>query len=129
MAQPSTMPVDIEGTPGQATGPDVLIEDEALSVPSPDGYVSLVDGGSQEFAVAMPHGLEALDRVVGEPDDFMDDGVGHRGEDPLDVAVVFRAQLPLDEPIEACPLVRIEVLLVLHPPTIARGADETLMVD
>lgn len=114
MAQPSAVTVDVKGTTGEATGPDVLIEDEVPSVPSPDGDISFVDGGSQELAVTVAHGLEAVDRIIGQTDDFMDDGVGHRGEDPLDVAVVFRAQLPVDEAIEVGTLVRSEVQLVHH---------------
>lgn len=73
-----------------------------------------MDRHGQQVAVAMPDRVEPLDRVIGQANDLMDDGVGHRGEDPLDVAVVFRAQLPVDEPIEVGSCVRVHVVLGHH---------------
>jgi hypothetical protein len=114
MAEPAAVTIDIEGASGQATGPDVFIEDEAASVPSPDGDVPFVDGGSQDLAIALPDSVETFDGVVGQADHFMEDPVGHRREDPFDIAVVFRPQLPVHEPIEVGSLDGIEVLLLHH---------------
>jgi hypothetical protein len=114
VAQPPTAAVDIECPPGQATGPDVLVDDEIPSVPSSDGDVAFVDGRRKEVAITAPDGFQSVDRFVGETDDLMHDAFGHRCEDPLDVAVVFCPKLSIDESIEAGPFVCIEVLRRQH---------------
>lgn len=100
MAQPAAVAVDIECAAGQATGPEVLIDDEVPSISSADGNVPFMDGGSKQVAIATPDRFKALDRLVGETDDLVDDSFAHRGKDRLDVTVVFGAQLTVDKVIE-----------------------------
>ena len=106
--------IDVERAAGQATAPDVFVQDETPAVAASDRDIALVHGGREELAIAFPDGVEAVDRVIGQADDLMDDGVGHRGEDPLDVAVVFRPQLAVDKPIEVGPSFRFQVMLRHH---------------
>jgi len=127
IAQPAAATVDVEGTAGQATGPDVFVDHEAPAVAAADREVDFVDSGREELAVALPNSFESLDRAVGQADDFVHDARGHRGEDPVDIAVVFRTELPVDEPIKVGAVVRIEVVELRHPTTIGPRADETLM--
>jgi len=121
MAQLPAVPVDVERTARQATRPDVLIEDEVLPVSPSDRDVALVDRDREEVAVAVPDRPEPVDRLVGQADDLVDDCVRHRREDPLDVAVVFRAQLPVYETIQVGASVRIEVLRGVHVPHLPLG--------
>ena len=114
MAQPPAAAVDVECPSGQATGPDVLVDDEFLSVPSSDRDVALVDGCRKEVAITTSDRFQPVDRVIGETDDLVDDGLGHRREDRLDVAIVLSAQLPIDEPIKAGSHFCIEVWLRHH---------------
>lgn len=78
----------------------MLIEDEIASVQSSERNVAFVDGRRQQVVVSTPDSLESLDGVLGRADQIVDDGVVHRGKDPLDIAVVFCPQLGVDEPIE-----------------------------
>jgi hypothetical protein len=121
MADPSPMAIDLEGASGQAARPDVLVEDEVPPVQPPEWNVAFVDRGCQQVVVATPDGLEPLDGVVGGADEVVDDGIGHPGEDRLDVAVVLGPQLPVDESIELAMLVLFRILLGLHAPNDGRS--------
>lgn len=78
----------------------MFIDDEVPSISSTDGNVPFMDGGRKQVSIATPDRFKALDRLVGETDDLVDDGVAHRGKDRLDVTVVFGAQLTVDKVIE-----------------------------
>ena len=95
------MAVDLEGATGQPARPDVFVEDEVGSVQAAQRNVPLVDRCSEQVVIAAPDGRQALDRVVGRANDVVDDGVGHRREDCLDVTVVLGAELGIEEVIEA----------------------------
>lgn len=62
-----------------------------------------MDRGCQLVAVPAPDSLEPLDRVVCGANLVVDDDIGHMTEDPVDVAVVLRAQLVFNKPIEVDP--------------------------
>ena len=109
MAQPPPATIDLEGATRESSTPDVLVQDEVLAVKPSQRYVTFVDRGSQDVAVATPDGLPAADGVVGRADKVVDDGVGHRRDDRFDVRVVFSPQLRIDKPVELRPLAFIGV--------------------
>ena len=111
MAEPAAMPIDVEGASGQPSGPDVLIDDEIAAASF--GLISYLVGNAlfaeylQIRYVAGTGELAVLcGAVIGASLDLVHDAVGHRGEDRLDVAVMFGAKLPVHE--------AIEVLLLHH---------------
>ncbi len=94
------MAIEVERAAGQPAGPDVLIEDEVRPVQPAERHVALVDRRCQQVVIATSDRVLPLDRVVKRADQVMDDGVGHRRDDRLDIAVMFGTQLSVDEPIE-----------------------------
>lgn len=113
MAEPAAAAIDAEGTTGQPSRPDVLVDHEVAPVVAPERGVALVDRGRQQFVVAPPDGVEPLDGVIGKADHLVHDPVGHRGQDRLDIAIVFGAELAIHETIE---------VLLLHHTTHLRRA-------
>ena len=115
VAQPSPAAVDVEGAADEPAGPDVLVDDEVAPVPSADRFVALMDRGGKHVGISASDRLASLDRVVGQADDVVNDGLGHRSEDGLEVAVVLGPQLRIDEPIKVRPCVVRAVLTGPHP--------------
>lgn len=103
VTQSPPVTIDLEGPACQAALPYVLVEDEVDAIQPSSGNVALMDRGCQLVAVPAPDSLEPLDRVVGGANLVVDDGIGHVTEDPVDVAVVLRAQLVFNKPIEVDP--------------------------
>ena len=111
------MAIDLEGTADEPSRPDVLVEDEVGPVQPPQRDIPFVDGSREQVVVATPYSLEPLDGVLRRTDQVVDDGIVHRGEDRLDVAVVLGPQLGVDEPIEfglAARSTWVKVLPTLH---------------
>jgi hypothetical protein len=114
VTQSPPVTIDLEGPAGQTALPDVLVEDEVVAVQPSSGNVALMDRGRQLVAIPAPDSLEALDRVASRADLVVDDGIGHLSEDPVDIAVVLRAQLVFNKPIEVDPPVINTIFLGLH---------------
>ena len=95
--------IDLEGPAGQSALPDVFVEDEVVAVQPSSGNVMLMDRGRQLVSIPAPDSLQALDSVASRADFVVNDGIGHMREDPVDIAVVLRAQLVFNKPIEVDP--------------------------
>lgn len=111
------MAIDLEGTADEPPRPDVLVEDEVGPIQPPERDIPFMDSGREQVVVTTPHGLEPLDGVLRRTDQVVDDGIVHRGEDRLDIAVMLGPQLGVDEPIEFRVAARstwVKVLTALH---------------